>query len=817
MSFNAPTAPLDDRHPAALPPVAPLKPQQVAGLNDPAILRQCQVGPATASGAVPIGLGLSGMYCAACALTIESVLKGVPGVSDVQVQGATQRARLHIDPQRVKLADLVAAIRTVGYQAWPDGSALAQNVRQHAQRQLVWRLSVAAFCMMQVMMISTAQYVSGPDEIPPDIWRLLNWGSWVLSLPVMAFSCGPFFSGAWAALRRGRMAMDTPVAIGIVAMFVVSTGVTMGQTAWFGEDVYFDSLTMFVSFLLFGRWLEARARERVTRSLEALCNRLPESVERSQAAPEVPDAALHEYAVQSVALSVLQPGDRVRVAAGQAFPGDGQVVWGHTEVDESMLTGESRPVPKKPGHLLVAGSLNVGSPVWCRIERLGVDTRYQQIVDLVHQALTERPGWLRSADRFAGPFLSAVIALALLGALAWQWIDPSKSVWVAVSVLVVTCPCAFSLAAPSALLAAAGALARQGVLVRRLDAIETLASVSQVWFDKTGTLTESALTPQQLWFDGQVQPVDAPRSEALQALLQAARSLAALSAHPVAQSLVNGFDDTRSEGSVALPTLDWREVVESPGLGLQAMDPIGQVWRLGSASWVLGVGGATGVVPHPGMAWSQGRVWVARWPAGADASIRPDEALGVAMDEKMRDAVAPALQGLREQGLQIAVLSGDLTDRVVSFVQRLGGSPPVWVAGAAVGPEGKLHALQRAQSEKHVVAVVGDGINDAPVLAQAHVSFALDQGAPLAQAQADLIVLGGRLGGVPVAVSTARRSLRIVRQNLAWAATYNFVCIPLALMGYLPPWLAGIGMALSSVGVMLNALRINRVVGAGAH
>jgi Cu2+-exporting ATPase len=816
MSFNAPTAPLDDRRPAALPPVAPLKPQQVAGLNDPAILRQCQVGPATASGDVPIGLGLSGMYCAACALTIESALMAVPGVSEVQVQGATQRARLHIDPQRVELADLVAVIRSVGYQAWPDGSALAQNVRQHAQRQLVWRLSVAAFCMMQVMMISTAQYVSGPDEIPPDIWRLLNWGSWVLSLPVMAFSCGPFFSGAWAALRQGRMAMDTPVAIGILAMFVVSTGVTMGQTAWFGEDVYFDSLTMFVSFLLFGRWLEARARERVTRSLEALCNRLPESVERSQAAPDVPDDALHEHGVRSVALSALQPGDRVRVAAGQAFPGDGLVVWGHTEVDESMLTGESRPVPKLPGQLLVAGSLNVGSPVWCRIERLGVDTRYQQIVDLVHQALTERPGWLRTADRFAGPFLYAVIALALLGAWVWQWIDPSRSVWVAVSVLVVTCPCAFSLAAPSALLAAAGALAQQGVLVRRLDAIEALASVSQVWFDKTGTLTESALTPQQIWFAGQVQSVSAPRSAALQALLGRARSLAALSAHPVAQSLAAGCEDSPAEEG-AVPAMDWREVVESPGLGLQAQDPDGHTWRLGSASWVLGAEvGAVGE-PHPGLTWPQGRVWVARWLAGEGVVTPPAEVLGVAMDEKMRDATVPALNDLRGLGLQIAVLSGDLKDRVVAFAQRLGGSPPVWVAGAAVGPEGKLQALQRAQSEKLVVAVVGDGINDAPVLAQAHVSFALDQGAPLAQAQADLIVLGGRLGGVPIAVSTARQALHIVRQNLAWAATYNFVCIPLALLGYLPPWLAGIGMALSSVGVMLNAQRINRYAGPDVH
>jgi Cu2+-exporting ATPase len=214
--------------------------------------------------------------------------------------------------------------------------------------------------------------------------------------------------------------------------------------------------------------------------------------------------------------------------------------------------------------------------------------------------------------------------------------------------------------------------------------------------------------------------------------------------------------------------------------------------------------------------WPQGRVWVANWRHAECVGQAPDALLGVAMDEKMRNETLPALRRLRAQSLRLAVLSGDLKDRVVDFAQRLGGSPPVWVAGAGVGPEGKLEALRAAQSQGQVVAVVGDGINDAPVLAQAHVSFALDQGAPLAQAQADLIVLGGRLEGVPLAVTVARRALRIVRQNLAWAAAYNFVCIPLALLGYLPPWLAGIGMALSSLGVMVNALRINRAVPAKA-
>ncbi|MEY2839175.1 MAG: hypothetical protein RJB60_1474, partial [Pseudomonadota bacterium] len=579
MSEPIPTAPpLNAPSPSAQAAVSVgLTDLQQTGLDDPAVLRQCQVGPSEADGAVPVGLGLSGMYCAACAITIEGALKSVPGVRDVQVQGAVQRARLVIDPKRARLSQLVAAVQKAGYQAWPDGAALAQNARVAAQRQLLWHLLAAALCMMQVMMITTAQYVSGPEDIPPDIWRLMNWASWVLSLPVLVFSCGPFFKGAWVALKAGRIAMDTPVALGIAAMFGVSTAVTMGQTQWVGHDAYFDSLTMFVTFLLLGRWLEGRAREKVSQSLEALCGRLPEAVSRSAQAPEVPNEALSESQCEVVPLSQLAVGDRVLVAAGQAFPADGQVVKGQTEVDESLLTGESRPVPRKAGQMVVAGSMNLGAPVWCQVERLGPDTRYQQIVNLVHQALTERPGWLRVADRFAGPFLWAVLALAALGALAWQWVDPSRSVWVAVSVLVVTCPCALSLAAPSALLAAAGALARQGVLVRRLEAVETLASVDLALFDKTGTLTDPQLQLTEVWHQGQVFSLAQGLSVQAKGALKRAASLSLLSQHPASKALA-GF----AEGAPSA----WQGVREQAGQGLEATDAHGQVWRLGSAQWV---------------------------------------------------------------------------------------------------------------------------------------------------------------------------------------------------------------------------------------
>ncbi len=813
-----------------MPPLPPLSPAQIAGLDDPELLRQCVLEAPLGSSQRRIGLGLSGMYCAACAITIEDAILRVPGVSEVQVQSAAQRARILLDPARVRLSDLVDAIQAVGYKAWPDAASRAGHERLRERRRLLWRLSVAGLCMMQVMMITTPQYVAAKGEIPPDLWNLMNWACWVLSMPVMLFSCGDFFKGAWRAAGQGRVAMDTPVALGILATFVVSTGATFGDQRLFGHEAYFDSLTMFVTFLLAGRWLESRAREQVTQSLEALCVRLPEAVERAvplqqadRATQPDPFAWLADAPTESIPLSSLKQGDHVRVAVGQAFPADGLLVRGDTELDESLLTGESRAVPRRAGQTIVAGSLNLGAPVWMSIERLGLDTRYQQIVALVQQAMTEKPGWMRHADRFAAPFLWGVLGLAALGALAWQWIDPSRSVWVAVSVLVVTCPCALSLAAPSALLAAAGAMAKQGVLVRHLDALEVLAHVKQFYFDKTGTLTESTLTVTALWQGAQLFSAhDAHRSnwpEPVRESWQLAASLAAASQHPLSQSLVaaaQAWSAKPPEGAVVGGPA-WRpsilqSISERAGRGVEATDEQGLIWRLGSREWALGESAPA----DPALAWTTGeaatqaRVWLVARPAQNHEQPLPQTVTALVFDERFRADTPAALAALHQLGIASSLLSGDQADRVHAAAAALQAYAPVGVAAAHATPEAKLARLAAAQATGQRVAVVGDGINDAPVLAQADVSIALDQGAALAQSQADLLVLGGRLKGLPMAVQTARMALRIVRQNLVWAAVYNLACIPLALTGYLPPWAAGLGMAGSSLAVVLNSLRVAR-------
>lgn len=705
---------------------------------------------------------LSGMHCAACAGIIESALHRVDGVLEARVSAASERAEVRWDPERTSAAALLKSIRGAGYDAVPDHGADAHALRRAENRRSLWRLFVAGFCMMQVMMVATPLYFAGPGDIAPDQVYLLQWAAWLLSLPVLFFSAGPFFRGAWRSLRERRIGMDVPVALGIAVTFVASSGATFAPGGIFGHEVYFDSLTMFVFFLLFGRHLELAARHRVASSLEGAFARLPDAVQRLDA----------DGRAETVAVGRLRAGDHVRVLAGQAFPADGVLLEGRTAADEALLTGESEPVAKRAGDGLVAGSLNLSAPVVMRVDRLGADTRYEGIVALMRGALTQRPPLVQQADRFAGPFLWAVLGLALIGAVAWSFIDPARSVWVAVSVLIVTCPCALSLAAPSALLGAAGALARRGVLLRRLEAVEALATVDLVLFDKTGTLTQERV---ELVATQALQP-----GTDVAAWTARAASLASLSGHPLSRALAQAGGE--------VPTIAWQAVREAAGQGLEARSPDGALVRLGRRSWA-GDAGTSDDDPSG--------VWL-----GVDG--RP--LLRFEFAEALRPDAADALDRLRAEGVHIGLLSGDVPQRVATLATRL----RITDVNAAMTPESKLEVVAKAQREGRIVAMVGDGLNDAPVLARADVSFAFAHGAAVAQSGADAVLLGQGLAPVAQARALAIRTVRVIRQNLRWAVAYNMVCIPLALVGWLPPWAAGIGMASSSLLVVLNAARLLR-------
>jgi Cu2+-exporting ATPase len=747
---------------AALDPAPPLAPGVAAALDDDASLAGCTRWQTRSDGSreAVTQFAVQGIYCAACAGVIEAAVTAVRGVERAEVNAASRRLTVTWNPQVARASALVGAVHRAGYRALPMQREDALAALRHEARSSLWRLFVAAFCMMQVMMLTTPVYLAAPGEIAPDLLALLRWATWMLSLPVLLFSAGPFFGGAWRALRQRRIGMDVPVALGIAITFVAGTGATFDPGGAFGSEPYLDSMAMFVAFLLGARWLELRARTRGTEALDALLLRLPESVERMDA----------DGTARPVPLARLRAGDRVRVAAGQAFPGDGAVLEGHTQVDEALLSGESRPVEHGPGDAVVGGSINLGAPVVVRLDQVGEGTRYQQIVDLVQRALTERPALLRTADRLAGPFLWTVLALAAAAVAAWSVIDPPRALWIGVAVLIVTCPCALSLAAPTALLSAASALARRGVLVQRLDAFEALARADIACFDKTGTLTQDRLVLAATSIDPQADGAE------LRAL---AASLAAQSRHPLSVALAQALPSARRA---------WTAVREVPGQGVEATDDRGRLWRLGAPAWVG--------VPKRELL----RPTVACGPIGGG----PDEQACFEFDEALRPQAAGAVEALRAQGMAVRLLSGDAPASVQAIARDLG----IAHAQGGATPEDKLAVIGAWQREGRCVMMVGDGLNDGPVLARADVSFALSHGSALAQQRSDFIVLGSRLDELPAARGLAQRTMRVVRQNLAWAVLYNAACVPLAMVGWLPAWAAGAGMALSSLAVVINALRL---------
>ena len=713
---------------------------------------------------------VQGMYCAACSDAVESAVAGRPGVLSAQVHAATRRLVLRWDPALTRISDLARAVGDAGYRLLPLQQALSVNERLAETRKALWRLFVAGFCMMQVMMYTTPMYVTEPGEIDADLLHLLRWACWILSVPVLLFASGPFFRNAWRDLRQGRVGMDTPVSIGILVTFIASSGATFDPAGPWGHEIWYDSLTMFVFFLLGGRYLELKARDRTAGALDALINRLPERCERQR----------DNGGFEPVSLKRLQVGDVVRVQAGQAFPGDGRLLSDGATVDEALLTGESHPVTRRRGEALVAGSFNLAGAALMRIERLGRDTRFAQIVQLMERAATDKPRLAQLADRIAAPFLLLVLLAAALSGWWWWQINPDRAIAVAVAVLIVTCPCALSLATPVAMLASAGALARRGVLVRRLQAFEALAGIDTVVFDKTGTLTRDRVVLREVLVRDGLDP---------QRALALAAPLARASLHPVSRAIARAAEEIR------LPEPAFSEVQEVPGRGLQA----GQgdaVRRLGSAGFcgldeaeLLRAGRS--VADRPCAFLCDARGWLATF----------------VLDEGVREEAAAVVERLHELGLETHLLSGDRAQAAERVARQLG----IKVVVAQASPERKLAELLELQQQGRRLAMVGDGLNDGPVLARADCSFALGHGAPLAQAQSDFVVQSGQLDEVVAAIVLARKTLQVVRQNLVWAAVYNLLAVPLALAGWMPPWLAGLGMAASSLLVIGNALRLARL------
>jgi len=718
---------------------------------------------------------VEGMVCPACAWLIERRLAMVPGVSAAAVNYAAARLRVSWDVSRVRLSEVVRALAALGYRSAVYSGEAADRASRARRRDALWRLFVAALGMMQVMMYAVPVYLAGPGDMSPQSEALMRWAGFVLTLPVMLYSAAPFFAGAMRDLRRLGVGMDVPVSLGIAAAFAASVA-ALGT----GGPVYFDSICMFVFLLLGSRYLELIARDRSRRWLDRTDGLASlEGAERIPALPDLPAAADRAAAARGptewIPLAALAAGDRVLVRRGAVVPADGLLEDEQGSFDESLMTGESRPVGKEAGAGLIGGSVNLGDPVVLRVTRTGDQTTQAQIRRLVERAAATRPRLALLADRFAAALTVLVLVLAA-ATLASGWRpDPAAAIEAAVAVLVVTCPCALALAAPLALTAASARLAAGGVVATSADALGSLARVSRVVFDKTGTLTDARIEIES------VQTLGGTRREEALALAGALESSAS---HPVGRAL-----------AAAARELTLPAVLERAESAAGVTGSIGgRRFRIGSLQFV------------PPVRSRQERDALAACEGGACVVLADEDGwIAVfALRDRVRDEARAVLDWLARAGIGASILSGDAP----AAVERVAAALGIADARAGLDPAAKREALMAMQRRGEIVAMVGDGVNDAPVLRQADCGIAIAGAAGLARLHADLILTGQDLRALPRALDGARRMRRVLAQNLAWAFGYNIAAVPLAAAGLVPPWLAGIGMAASSLAVVLNSMRL---------
>jgi len=722
--------------PDALPPVAIY--------DDPAAQREFVAAPAEHLREAT--LILDRIRCAACLWLNEQALRRVPGVLRADVNFATQRAQIAWDPGVTRLSSILEAVRAVGYDAYPFDPRRGEQLSRHERRRALWRLFVAGFGAMQVMMYAWPAYVdAGAGTLSAHAEALMRWASLIITTPVVLFACAPFFRGAWEDAKRRRLSLDTPIALGIAAGFAASAWATLAGSG----EVYFDSIAMLAFLLLGARTAELFARQKAGRELDRLARWMPAFALRFAGA-----------STERVPAHLLSAGDRVRVGAGERVPADGIVQEGASSADESLLTGEARAVAKRAGAALVGGSINLEQPLTMRVTRAGADTQAAAIGRLVERAAASRPALVERADRLAQHLTTVVIATA---GLAWA---VSGDVWIAVAVLVATCPCALALASPIVLTRAGAQLLARGAALTRARALEALQRATDVVLDKTGTLTFGKPEVVRV---SVLSEVDEEHCRGIAAALEAC------STHPLARAF-------RRVGHG--PTVQGLRNVAGHGVEARAD---GRRVRIGSHRFCEQIAGAA---PSD----CEAQVFLAeegRWLAAFQ------------IEDALRPEAPEVVRALAARGLRVHLVSGDAPAIVGALAARLGIEH--WSGGAT--PQAKLEYVSRLQAAGRVVAMVGDGLNDAPVLARADASIAMGAGADAAQLQADVVLTADRLGALEELLAIAHRAMRLVRQNLGWALAYNAVALPAAALGWIGPWEAAIGMSASSFIVVLNALR----------
>ncbi|MFQ2201137.1 heavy metal translocating P-type ATPase [Aeromonas hydrophila] len=705
-----------------------------------------------------IQLTVEGLTCAACAWLIERHLGNLAGLHYINVNTTTHRARIKWDPDRLSLSDILKGFAKIGYRAYPFQTHQQEALYAKEVRSYMFRLALAGLGSMQVMMCAVALYMDLFISVEEEFMVYFKWISLLLSTPIMIYSAQPFYVGAWRSLRQGHLSMDVSVSLALIGAFVASMWATVFNTG----EVYYDSITMFVFFLLLGRFLELRARRKASESSSNLARLVPIMATR-----------LDEEGEHEVAAKTLQVGDRVRVLAGATLPADGIILLGQASLNESMLTGEQLPLLKQAGDAVYAGTINTDAPLEIRVSHRIEESRLAQIMRLQDHALDDKPAIAQMADVLSRHFILVLLFIAAGVWTFWHFHQPEQAFWVTLAVLVATCPCALSLATPTALTSATARLTRAGILLRRGHVLDVLTRANRIVMDKTGTLTTGNISLISTEVLGNL---DAARCLAI------ARALEAYSEHPIARA----FRSNAAEDAVLLAASKVTPVI---GHGIEGVID-GRHYRLGSARW-LGISDT-----HA---------------AQADGLViyLADEDRALArflLTDTLRPDAKALIQAFKAAGLKTTILTGDSSAQADEVARELGVDELV----KGVTPDGKLAYLKEHEARGDISIMVGDGINDAPVLAGAHASFAMAGGTDLAKNSADAILLADDLSRLLDARALALRTRKIIKENFAWSIGYNLLVLPLAASGWLPPYVAAAGMSLSSLIVVTNSMRLNR-------
>ena len=703
---------------------------------------------------------MEGISCAACGWLIEKHLRSLPAVAEARLNLSNHRLHVRWADSQLPLSQVLSELRHIGYVAHPYQADRAAEQLASENRLALRQLGVAGLLWFQAMMATMATWPEFNIDLSPEMHTILRWVALFLTTPIVFYSCAPFFRGAMRDLRTRHLTMDVSVSLAIGSAYIA--GIWTAITG--NGELYFDAVGMFALFLLTGRYLERRARERTAAATAQLVNLLPASCLRLTA----------DGQSERILLSELRLGDHVLVYPGSVLPADGRIVEGQSSVDESLLTGEYLPQPRQSGDAVTAGTLNVEGALTVEVLALGHDTRLSAIVRLLERAQADKPRLAEIADRAAQWFLLISLILAAAIGLLWWQIDPSRAFWIVLAMLVATCPCALSLATPTALTAATGTLHKLGLLLTRGHVLEGLNQIDTVIFDKTGTLTEGRLVLRSI---KTLAKLDADTCLSLAAALENR------SEHPIARAF--GRAPVAAE-----------EVHSQPGLGLEGVVG-GQRLRIGQPEFVCTL--STSAIPL--------------MPDDAGQHLLLGDSNGplawFILDDRLRDDAFELLQACKARGWKTLLLSGDSSPMVARVAAELG----IDEAQGGLRPDDKLAVLQQLHSQGRKVLMLGDGVNDVPVLAAADISVAMGSATDLAKTSADAVLLSNRLQALVHAFSLARRTRRVIIENLLWAGLYNGLMLPFAALGWITPVWAAIGMSVSSLTVVLNALRLTRMPG----